>query len=229
MDIVLTLLKLLAALAGMYYTIKIFRDAQARHPVFDYTGHSQANDAAWRWRKPDAELGLRLEDDAQKSILHIPVNFLFFEKICMLAGAACTLLTLYLYGLFVWRNSGVGEYLMGLIFVFLSIALLHVGSRVSALILYPDHLVVVVRYAWFLQHRYIYQRHQKLAFSGKSESPLELTVDHAAPDYKLFILRRRPLFFSSRQRFILSLNQSQGSWLAAGLQSWHAQAVEPAP
>jgi hypothetical protein len=44
-----------------------------------------------------------------------------------------------------------------------------------------------------------------LRFEGKLESVFELTPDHLEPDFKLFILHA---------------NESQGSWLVAGLNHW---------
>ncbi|MEN9868597.1 MAG: hypothetical protein RL748_4187 [Pseudomonadota bacterium] len=219
-----TLLKLLAAVGGIFYVIQVWRQAQAKHPVFSYDQHSLPNETNWRWRKPDVELGMQLRDDPQKSTLHLPVHYLGFEKVCIVIGALGALFVLYLYGLFVVRHDGIGNYLGGLVFVFLSLALLHVGSRVSTLTLFQDHLVVVVQYAFVLKHTYVYQHSVHLDFSGKPESVFEMTVDHKEPDFKLYIKRHKRWLFSGKRRFIVSANQSQGSWLVAGLHYWRDHA-----
>jgi hypothetical protein len=229
MDDFLTFLKLLAAICGVLVVIKVYRDSLAKHPVFTYEEHSTQNEADWRWRKPDAELGLSLTDDEQKSCLRFPVKWLFFQKIMVVVGYMGIGFVLFGYVMLLIRNAGWGDYLVSLLFVFLSLAFLNVGSRVSSLTLYADHLVVIVRYGFVLQHTYVYQHNPKMHFDGRPESMFELTVEHEEPDFKLYVTRPGFLFLSRRKRFIVSANQSQGSWLVAGLNDWckHAGLSRP--
>lgn len=220
----LTLLKLFAAICGVLYTIKIYRDAKAKHPVFEYTQHSTPNETNWRWRKPDAELALTLTDDAHTSHIALPTEWKFFEKIFVVFGYIVMAFLVYLYIFLLMRNAGLSEYLFSLLIVFFGLALLNIGCRVNSLVLYADHLVVIERYAFVLKHTHIFQHDPKIRFDGKPQSVFELTVDHTEPEFKLFVIRPGFLFLSRRKRFILSVNRSQGSWLVAGLNDWREHA-----
>ncbi|MBF0611047.1 MAG: hypothetical protein G8345_04775 [Magnetococcales bacterium] len=210
----------LAAILGIFYTIRIYRQARDKYPVFRYDQHSTSNQEDWRWRLPDEELNLILEEDKEVSRIHIPVHFLFFEKLCIYAGFIAAVFVIYLYGLLIVRDAGLPEYFIGLLFVFLSVALLNVGSRVSSISLHRSHLVVAESYALFLKRFYLYKHSQQLEFTGKVESIFELTMDHEAPGYNLYIIRRYLFIFRTKRKLILSINQSQGSWLVAGLEYW---------
>jgi hypothetical protein len=189
-----------------------------------YQEHSTANTADWRWRKPDAELALTVIDVADKSEVQLPVQRRFFEKIFIGSGYLALAFVLYLYVLLMQRGAGVPEYLGGLVFVFFSMALLHVGSRVSSVILYPDHLVVIRDYGFVLHNTHIFRHDPATQFDGRPESVFELTVDHEAPDFKLYVKRPGFWFLTRKKKFVLAINQSQGSWLVAGLNDWRAHA-----
>ncbi|NGZ28772.1 MAG: hypothetical protein G8345_18015, partial [Magnetococcales bacterium] len=141
----------LAAILGIFYTIRIYRQARDKYPVFTYQQHSAGNQADWRWRIPDEELTLKLEEKDEVSRIHIPVRMLFFEKMCIYAGFVGAMLVIYLYGLLFVRDAGLPEYMIGLLFVFLSVALLNVGSRVSSISLHKNHLVITESYALLLK------------------------------------------------------------------------------
>jgi hypothetical protein len=223
----LTLLKLFVAMAGVVYVVHAWRKAQARHPVFSYEQHSLSNQANWRWRKPDAELALQVEDEEQKSCLRLPAQLLFFEKIFVLFGpvtmvAAIAIIIASFYNL---GFAVDGRIIFCALIFYFGTFLLNIGARVSELILYPDHLVVVESYAFVLKHTHIFPHQAGLKFRGKSQSMFEMTYDHEEPDFKLFIERPGFLFFTRRKRFILHANQSQGTWLVAGLHYWHENAL----
>lgn len=219
-----TYLKATVAVLGIAHVINIYRQAKREHPVFHYDQHSVANQDDWRWRKPDAELGLKLEDDEQKSCLYIPLQLLRFEKGCIVAGYLCGAFTLYLYGLLFMRGAGLPEYLIGGIFIVLSLALINVGSRVSSIALYPDHLVIAQNYAFVLKRMIIYKHQPGLRFEGKLQSLFELTTDQRQADFKLYIKRRYFYIFTAQRNLLMSLNQSQGSWLVEGLEYWRERA-----
>lgn len=219
-----TFLKATVAILGVVHVIGIYYQAKREHPVFHYGEHSSANKDDWRWRKPDAQLALKLEDDEQKSCLQIPLQLLGFEKGCIIAGYLCSLFTLYLYGLLLMRDAGLPEYLIGGIFIILSLALINVGNRVSSIALYPEHLVIIEPYAFILKRTIIYKHDPRLKFEGKSQSVFELTIDHKEPDFTLYIKRRYFYIFTAQRNLIMSLNQSQGSWLVEGLEYWRDHA-----
>lgn len=220
-------IKATVALLGAAHVINIYRQAKREHPVFHYDQHSTANEADWRWRKPDAELGLKLEDDEQKSCLHIHLRLLGIEKVCIIAGYLASAFTLYLYGLLFMRDADWPEYLIGAIFIILSLALINVGNRVSSIALYPKHLVIIEPYALILKRTIIYKHDPRLKFEGKSQSVFELTTEHKEPEFKLYIKRRYFYIFTAQRNFLLSLNQSQGSWLVEGLEYWREHAGFP--
>ncbi len=198
-------------------------NAKAKYPVFHYQEHSSANYDSWRWRKPDKALALKVEDDAQKSCLLIPEHLLFQEKACIVVGYFGALFTLYLYGLLVYRDVGFPEYLMSLLFVMLSWALLNVGGRITSLTLSPDKLVLEEHYAFFLKRITVYQSKMKLNFKGKIQSIFELSTDskNNEPEFNLTIQRRYGFIFATKKRWVLAINQSQGSWLVEGLEAWY--------
>lgn len=220
-------IKASVAILGAAHVIRIYRQAKRDHPVFHYGQHSTANEADWRWRKPDAELGLKLEDDENKSCLHIPHRLLGIEKGCIVAGYVCAVFILYLYAMLFIRDAGWPEYLIGVIFIILSLALINVGSRASSIALYPDHLVIVQNYAFILRRMIIYKHQPYLKFEGKPQSIFELTFDHSEPEFKLYIKHRYFYIFTSQWNLLLSLNQSQGSWLVEGLEYWRKHAGFP--
>lgn len=223
------IIKAILAVSGIFYVSRIYYQAQREHPVFHYDQHSTANVADWRWRKPDEALGLRLEDDENKSCLHFPLQLLFVEKGCIGAGYLCALFTVVAFTMLFMRDAGWPEYLIAGVFAFLSIVLVNVGNRVSSIALYPEHLVIVENYAFFLKRMLIYKHHPQLSFKGASQSLLELTTSHTEPDFKLYIKRRYFYIFWSQRSLLLSLNQSQGSWLVEGLEYWrnHAGILMP--
>lgn len=205
------------AISGIFYVSKIYHQSRHDHPVFHYDQHSSPNQADWRWRKPDAKLGLTLKDDEQKSCLQIPLHPLTFEKVCISVGYVCAAFTLVIYGMLIIRNAGWPEYLSGLIFIILTLALINVGNRVSSITLYPDHLRIVENYGFILKRILIYKRQPGLEFTGKLQSWFELTLNHTEPDFNLYIKRRYCFIFPLQRKLLLSLNQSQGSWVGGGL------------
>ncbi len=213
------IVKGIGAVLGLVSVIGVYLDAKRKHPDYHYNEHSEANSDAWRWRKPNTDLALNVEDDEQKSSLYIPAPLLFFEKVLVVFGYAAALGTLAIYAMFISRGSGLPDYFIGTIFILLSWALLRVGSRVSSISLYPEKVVVVESYAFVLKHVVTYRREKKLHFIGKSQSVFELTIDHKEPDYKL-IIEKKGFIFSNKKRWILKVNQSQGSWLVEGLECW---------
>ena len=112
-------------------------------------------------------------------------------------------------------------------FIILTIALINVGGRVSSIALYPEHLVIVQNYAFILRRIIIYQHQPRLTFEGKSQSVFELTIDHKEPEFKLYIKRRYFYIFTAQRNLLMSLNQSQGSWLVEGLEYWREHAGFP--
>ncbi|MCK5684111.1 hypothetical protein KAJ27_08315 [bacterium] len=104
MENILFIIKLLAAISGCCYVINIYKRTQQKHPVFHYDEHSTQNESDWRWRKPDNELGLKLEDDQYKSSLHIPLRLLGFEKGCIVAGYIFSVITLGMFVAMFFRN-----------------------------------------------------------------------------------------------------------------------------
>jgi hypothetical protein len=215
---------LLPALAAVAYVINIYRKARLEHPVFQYEQHSIPNQANWRWRKPNAELGLKLEDDEQKSCLHIPLRLLTAEKVYIVSGYLMAVTTLYFFVLLVMRDAELYEYLLILFFPIMGFIFINVGNRVSSVSLYPDHLVVIDNYAFILKRIIIYKHQPSLKFKGKLQSAFEVTFEQDAPDFNLYIKRRYFYIFSWQRIFWLSLNQSQGSWLVAGLEYWRDHA-----
>ncbi len=226
LDDTITVLKLFVAVSGIFYVIKAWRNAQAKHPVFRYDQHSTPNQMDWRWRKPDAELALQVNDEEQKSCLHLPTQLFFFEKFIVIFGVLTMIaaMALIVVAFTHPKSSLFGSLFFCALIFYFGTLLLNMGARASTLILYPDHLVVVENYAFVLKHTYTFPHSPKLNFHGKSESMFEMTYDHEEPDFKLYIERPGFLFLTRRKRVILHANRSQGTWLVAGLNDWRDHA-----
>ena len=207
------------AVCGLCYVIRIYLDAKQQHPPCHYHEHSTDNIDIWRWRKPDEMLALKVLEDKNSSRIKLPVGYLLRDKIMVLLGYGFALASIVIYIALVLRGAGVSEYLMASIFVLLATMLLHVGSRVTDIVLSPTELRITRRYAFFLHKTQRFLAKQSLQFSGKTLSLLELTTDHKQPDFKLYV--KTSWFYS--QCFILAVNQSQGSWLVEGLIEWYQE------
>lgn len=212
------IIKLITTIIACTGAIVALRQAKREHPVFHYDQNSSANEVDWRWRKPDAQLGLKLEDDEQKSCLHIPVQLSWIEKGCAVAGYLCAAFVLYMYGVLFMRDAGWPDYMISGIFIILSLALLRTSGRVSSIALYPEHLVIIEPYAFILKRTITYKHDPHLKFKGEL-----MTVS----DFKFYIRRRCFYIFTPKRTFLMSLNQSQGSWLVGGLEYWFNHAVLP--
>ncbi len=232
LDSALEIIKWIAAITGVIYVISAYRAARAKHPVFQYDQHSAANQHDWRWRRPDEELALQLLDDEQKSCLTLPTEAKLFEKCIVAGGVLFQVLAVFML-VFVLFKRGAAEAMAGLfpmlLIFWLGHAMLRVGARACQVILYPDHLVVVETHAILLKRIYTFQHGPKLQFHGALQSMFTMTSYQEEPEYKLTIERPNFLFFTKKKRFWLQINQSQGSWLVAGLQAWHERNSVKAP
>lgn len=216
-------IKLTVAILGLYHVTRIYREAKRNHPPLHYAEHSAPPQDAWRWGLPDGKIGLRLEDDAHSSRLHLPMRVKGVEKGAILFGYLAAVGVLALFVAIAVRGGGWPDYLIASVLGILPLALVNVGSRVNCLILYSDRLVVIQPYGLWLKRVVAIPHHAKLSFKGRSESILELTVDQEEPEFNLTIERRRFLF-SRVRRYKLSVNRSQGSWLVEGLEYWRDHA-----
>lgn len=212
-------IKLAIVVLGLIHVIRIYREATRKYPPLRYTDHSSPNLDPWRWRKPDAELGLTVEDDTRRSVLHLPLRLTAGERVTIALGYAGVVGILAMLIPMIQRGAGWPDYLIVGVLTILPVAMLHVGSRAVRFELYPDRLLVVSHYAFKFKKMASFRRHPKLCFSGRSESLLELTTDQDQPDFKLLI-GRKSLVPRAQKRFVLSANRSQGTWLVEGLEQW---------
>ena len=78
--------KFAAASLCLIHIIRVYRRSRRSHQPVRYSELSMPNQDSWRWRRPDAELGLTLEDEPNRSVLLLPVRLLAFEKVFIAAG-----------------------------------------------------------------------------------------------------------------------------------------------
>ncbi len=214
----LELLSAVLAVVGAYF---LYKKSQIEHPVMDYSQHSSSNQDAWRWRKPDQELALQLVDEDNCSRIVLPAKPLFFEAIFIALGYVLGVFVLYLFIILVQRGDTWPSFMVCLLFFLMSYFLLQIGSRVSEISLSPTQLIVSLKFGFFFQRKFVYPRAPSLRIDGRLESLFAMNTEQIAPDYKLLI--KFAGFFSLARRFTVTVNQSQGSWLLAGLKQWCAQ------
>ncbi len=229
--IILDLLKLLGGVLGILAVVGTYRRAKRGYVRLPYQAHSRSASEAWRWRQPDEskalnqrsdedQHGLRVEDGSESSRLHIPLRVFSFEKGGVLFGYVGLGFCVWLLVVMLINGRPLPMYLIVLVFAWLSWLMLHLGSRVVLIEMKPDRVVFILRYGFRLNRKAVfYRKTKKLNFEGRIESVLEMTIDHDQPDFKLFVIYRGWLF-KKKQRFILSVNRTQGEWLIEGLQQW---------
>lgn len=210
--------KIAALITGFIYVIRMYLQTRKRYPAISYEENSQENTDTWRWRKPDPQLQLQLQENAKSSHLILPSEMLGTEKVMVVLGYIGLLMMVWMTITVFFQRDNLGwpDFIILLIFYALLILLLHVGKRVSRIILYPDHLELELAYGFFFKQTKRFRHSPKLKITGEKESFYELTIDHKHPNFKLYF--KRNWLFS--KRYHLSCNYSQGSWLLEGLQHW---------
>ncbi|WP_072621884.1 hypothetical protein [Spirulina major] len=194
------------------------RQARVTHPSIDYEKASQPNCDPWRWRIPNPDLGLTLDDTPHRSTIHLKTRRTFGERLVVLLGYGMILMGLWfsvetlistgdLRGLFlIWVVFGGFGWLFWL-----------VGSRVKRLELTPDRLTVVMTLGFHGEMKRRYRCRPSLQVTGAYQSILTMDRGQDLPDFNLLIQRGR---FGNRAKYITACNQTQGSWLVAGILFW---------
>ncbi|MDB9496087.1 hypothetical protein PN441_10995 [Spirulina major CS-329] len=194
------------------------RQARTENPIIDYEKNSQPNRDPWRWRLPNPDLQLILEDHPQTSTIHLTPRRSFGEIIIVLMGYGMTLMGLW-FGLETLITTGDLKGLLIILVIFGGFGWLFwlVGSRVTRIELTPDRLTLVVTLGFHGEVKHRYRCRPSLRVTGAYQSVLSMDRDQAMPDFNLFVQRGR---FGNRAKYITACNQTQGSWLVEGIVAW---------
>jgi hypothetical protein len=200
------------------------RQARADHPSIDYEKASQPNRDPWRWRIPHPDLGLTLDDTAHRSTIHLKTHRTFGERLIVLMGYGMILMGLW-FGVEMLIRMGDWRRLFLIWVVFGGFGWLfwQVGSRVKRLELTPDRLRVVMTLGFHGEMQRRYRCRPSLRVTGAYQSMLTMDRDQDLPDFNLLIQRGR---FGNRAKYITACNQTQGSWLMAGILAWRDRTLD---
>ena len=191
-----------------YYTIR-------------YSAQSKPNQAPWRWRIPRKELELNLEDGENYSSIQFPYNITDYEKFIVVFGYMflAVLIVMTLNGLV--ESGGELALLLFILPLFLlPYACLMVSSRLIAITLKPQTVELHMRYGISLHRSYIFKKTQLTHCKGRYQTPFSMNIDQHDPDYFIYFYYKRLKLFPFSRRFNSSCNQTQGSWIVEGINTW---------
>lgn len=192
--------------------------ARTNHPILDYEKASQPNRDPWRWRIPNPDLHLTLDDTPHCSTIHLKPRRSVGEGLVVIVGYGMCLMGLWFGGEAVLETGDLrGLMLVWVVFGGFGWLFWQVGSRVKRVELTPNRLTVVTTLGFHGDVKHRYHRRPSLRVAGSYQSVLTMDRDQDRPDFNLFVQRGR---FRHRATYVTSCNQTQGAWLVAGLLAW---------
>lgn len=218
---ILCALSLIILIIRQYFKKKVL---EKQFPVIDdYLAVSLPNRDSWRWRFPiPTVVNLKLEDTESESILYISSYLLDSEKIITIFGYIFIILAVYLLdvGFYQQTNFILLLFPLGLVTA-LAMGFLMVGERVVQIILQPQYITIVIEFGFWLKRKVHFKRDKSWQFQAAYQPSYEMNKDQVNPLVVLSALKPT-LLGHSRYRYFLCCNQSEGSWIAAGLNYWTA-------
>ncbi|MCB9637684.1 MAG: hypothetical protein H6727_02120 [Myxococcales bacterium] len=229
MDVFFATISLVFSLLWVYMDYKAKKSLRDDFPEIGYEEKSKAPEDSWRWRSPEDSLALLVKDEDCKSRLVLPNGDRSSEYVVSLFGYGLFLVMFYLLGLYIYRlttgtvDSGMAPFafFLFLLCFLLAWACLQVDARVVEIQLSANVAVFTVNYGIFWQRQTQYHRHPKAKFHGCDQSSVGRT-HRINSEYKLIVRNPSAGFLNRKARYLLSCNQTQGSWIMGGLQAWNA-------
>jgi len=210
-------LKILILLLVTHAVIRIYFDSKKNYPPLDYENYSTQNTESWRWRKPDEQLALHLQDEEEGSHLFLSGGMLGYEKMVVVFGYLLMIFGLVALVKRVFQGDiDTTLFIIGSFFIVLGYGAINVGKYVSRIVLYPDKIEFVQDFGFFFHSIKTYHRKSRLSFRSENESFLQLTSDHKYPRTRLYV--KDGFIFS--KLFTLVGNPSQNNWIVEGLEQW---------
>jgi hypothetical protein len=175
----------------------------------------------WRWGDPPTGLALIKRDDEGSSRITLPNEASEINTFGTLAGVAAILLGLWLLidKIFLEPETYLLplQVVMSFLIIFAGRQLTFLDSRLVAIELRPDRVVLLQHYGIRLVRPIVFRRRRVKYFSGKVQGAMGMARGQVEPNYYIFVKRR----FSIRAlMFVTGCGIQQGTWLVEGLQYW---------
>ncbi len=227
---------------GIFALYGAWRLKQRLTRPVSYLQDSAPATAEWRWREPPdwpelahrdgvAGPGIRVEQAAASSILHLPTSTFAIARLWMAVGLGLCALAMALLAMFIYHSIDnditVESWSLALVFLglaWIGLRLQFSGSRVLRIELRPDMVILVANVSFGLHWNYVCAYSPALEFRGRQLSIADMTWEHDIPDFALYVDRRRQFWLRKSRRLLLTVNPTQGQWLLGGLQAWLAVA-----
>lgn len=207
------IIEAVALLLVILETFRRHRAALWAHPKLAYQPPKERAET-WRWQPPE-KAELRIENQANTSAVVLPSQPTSAEAIVSAMGYLLLLVVGWGVGAALFRGSIVGAGFAAILGGGFALMFLSVGAQVTRIEVGADRIRIVIRYAFVLRRAVLFRRRSGLRFSGRVQSVLGIAEDQREPRFYLSV--KSGLL---SRRFILSCNQSQGSWIVGGLQHW---------
>ena len=213
-------LKLIILILVTHTVIKIYFDSKKNYPPLDYQKYSTTNTERWRWRKPDEQLALHLQDEEDSSHLFLSGRLLGYEKLFVVFGYLLMIFAIFALFKRVFQGDiDTTAFIIVSVFFALGYGAISVGKYVSRIVLYRDKIEFIQDFGFFFRSIKTYHRKPRLSFRSEKESFLQLTSDHDYPRTRLYV--KDGFIFS--KLFNLAGNPSQNFWIVEGLEQWNLE------
>lgn len=189
----------------------------------------------WHWSTPPADLQLTLSNTLQKSSIQLPSKLSPIEmasSFCgvgvMMGAVICSLMSFFRKEES-WQPSPLVITTFSGVLFFLGWIMIQVDSPVIEISQLANCIVIKSRLGCFISRTMKFSplRSPKIKFRGKYESWSSMNTNQL-DQYPDYIVQVKGLMIMN-YRFILRLNQSQGSWLVGGLNHWVAEYLLQSP
>jgi hypothetical protein len=167
--------------------------------------------AGWRWAAPPD--GLDVRQTADDSILILPTQprtGLQIGGVLMGYGVLLLSVVMLIQGLRIHDNVWI-PILVTPVFALIGLGMINLDARLERIVLGESHVRLILRYGLRFHRQIRLKRRARLKIRGGYISVFEMTADQEQPEYRLRL---------GRHAVLSACNQTQGSWIIAGLKQW---------